>query len=129
MRLSPTARMWIAKLLLSVLAFGHLSVALAACPMQRGTMAAVVAPSMAEPCVEGGMSMSSFGPQFVNRCVAHCTSDLQHVGTVIPLVAAGAGAPVLVVPHARWAAARVTGLEFSPPGTPPPRILQHSYLV
>ncbi len=129
MRLRSSTRAWIAKLLLAMLGFGHLAVALAACPMERGSMAAVVAPAMAEPCAEGGMYMNSFGPQYVNRCVAHCTSDLQHFGALIPLVAASAGAPVLVVPHARWAAAPDTGLEFPPPGTPPPRILQHAFLV
>jgi hypothetical protein len=129
MPLKPAARAWIAKLLLAVLGFSHLAVALAACPMERGTMAAVVAPAMAEPCAEDGMFMSSFGPQYVNRCVAHCTSDLQNVGALIPLVASGAGVPVLMVPQVRWAAARHTGLEFPPPGTPPPRILQHSFLV
>jgi hypothetical protein len=129
MPLKPAARAWIAKLLLAVLGFNHLGVALAACPMERGTMAAIVAPAMAEPCAEGAMFMSSSGPQYVNRCVAHCTSDLQNAGALIPLVASGAGAPVLMVPQARWAAARHTGLEFPPPGTPPPRILQHSFLV
>jgi len=129
MRLKFAARVWIAKLLLATLGFGHLAVALAACPMERGTMAVVVAPAMAGLCAEGGMYMSSFGPEYVNRCVAHCTSDLQHIGALPPLVAAGAGAPMLVVPDARWVAARATGLEFPPPGTRPPRILEHSFQV
>ena len=122
-------RRWVAMLLLAAIGFAQASVSYAACTMERGTMAAVIAPEPAEPCGDCGMSMTHFGPQYANRCVAHCTADLQLAGLAPAIVRSPAHTPVLLLPRAEAAPFADTGLDVPPPGTPPPRILLHSFLV
>ncbi|MDH4323287.1 MAG: hypothetical protein OEW90_04025 [Betaproteobacteria bacterium] len=115
-------------MLLGVLAYAHASVSLAACQMERGTLVEVVADKGGEPCDFHATSVTAFGPLNENRCVAHCTADLQIAGAAMTVCAAANG-PVLHVAPGPCDAARDTGLRVPPPGTPPPRILQHSFQV
>ncbi len=115
-------------LLLAAFAFAQASVSLASCTMERGQLAAVIATQAAEPC-ECDHAMIQDDPQHAVRCVAHCTADLQisHVATAI--VRGAANAPVLTVSLAEIRLFAQTGLEVPPLGTPPPRILLHSFLI
>lgn len=122
-------RCCVARFLLLALAFSHAAVAWAACTMERGTMAPVLAPAVAEPCIHDEMFLGPFGPLYANRCLAHCTSDLQIVGPALDAGVASTGAPVLAVPRIWRTPLRITGLDAPPPGTPPPRILQHAFLL
>ena len=127
--MNPRFRRWIAVLLLGALAFAQASVSFASCPMERGTLLREIAIGQAESCELGGMYMTHSAPQNANRCVMLCTADLQLAGLPTALVRSAADAPVLLVPRAEWASAPDTGLEVPPPGTPPLRILLHSFLI
>ena len=113
--------------LIAVLAFAQASVAMAACSMERGSLAPML--EMAEGCGCEGPQVKTDGPQYANRCVAHCTADLQLAGVAAALVRSPADVPVLVVPRIDPGAVPRTGLESPPPGTVPPRILLHSFLI
>ena len=120
---------WVAMLLLAAIGFAQASVSVASCPMERGTMAAVIALEPAEPCDDCDISMTHFGPQYANRCVAHCTADLQLAAAPVALVRGAADVPVLLLQRSERSPARRTGLEAPPLGAPPPRILLHSFLI
>ena len=115
-------------LLLAVFAFAQASVSLASCTMERGQLAEVIVAQSAEPC-ECDHALIEDDPQHAVRCVAHCTADLQisHVATAI--VRGAANDPVLTVSLAEIRLFAPTGLEAPPVGTPPPRILLHSFLI
>ena len=115
--------------LLAVLAFAQASVSFASCPMERGTLAQVMAPDPAEPCADCATSMGYSGTQYANRCVAHCTADLQMAGQPVAILRAPADVPVLMTPGADLRLSAPTRLEMPPAGTPPPRILLHSFLI
>lgn len=68
-------------------------------------------------------------PQHANRCIAHCTADLQLPGLAAALVRGPADAPVLVVP--RVEPRFLSGAGFEVPRSPavPSRILLHSFLI
>lgn len=119
----------IAMFLLAAIAFAQASVSFASCPMDRGTLAQVMAPDPAEPCQDCATSMGYSGPQYANRCVAHCTADLQMAGLPVAILRAPADVPVLMTPEADLRLSAPTGLEMPPAGTPPPRILLHSFLI
>lgn len=126
--MSRILRTWVAALLLGALGFAQASIALAACAMERGSIAAVLAPESSDPC-DCGPAMTEFGPLYSNRCLAHCTSDLQLSGAAPVIVAAGAqvSASILLRPVPPMALPRW--------GSPPPaaavpkRIQLHSFLV
>ena len=118
---------WVASVLLAVLAFTHASVSFAACPLERGHLGAVMA-SKAEPCGDD-LSVTGFESLYANRCVAHCTSDLQLSGDAAAIVRSPGDAPVLVLKPAATARVPRTISDPSPPGGVPIRILLHSFLI
>jgi len=113
--------------LIAVLAFAQASVAIAACSMERGSLAPML--EMAEGCDCEAPQVKTDAPQYANRCVAHCTADLQLSGGAAALVRSPAEAPVLLLPRFDRSPAPNTGLESPPRGTVPPRILLHSFLI
>jgi len=118
---------WVASVLLAALAFSHASVSFAACPLERGHLGAVMA-SKAVPCGDD-LSVTGFESLYANRCVAHCTSDLQLSGDAAAIVRSPGDAPVLVLKPAATARAPRTISDPSPPGEVPIRILLHSFLI
>lgn len=102
--------------LIALLAFAQTSVALAACSMDRGSLA---------PMLE----MSSDCGDCANRCIAHCTADLQLSGSCAALAVHPADVPVLVLARAEVDRAPCAADPVSPPGTVPIRILLHSFLI
>lgn len=117
----------IAIALIALMAFAQASVALAGCPMERGALSTML--HLGEPCGGCETEFKPYFPEFANRCVAHCTADLQNAGPAIALLR-GPGEPsVLVVPAALGPSSRDSGLEAPPPGSPPRRILLHSFLI
>lgn len=119
---------WIALTLLGALAFSHASVSMAACSIERGAIGQAIAVAAAEPC-DCGTSATGFGPLHANRCVAHCTSDLQLAGLSIAIVRSAAETPALYLPRMGLRAVPRTGLDAPPPGAVPRRILLHSFLI
>ena len=114
----------IAVMLIALLAFAHGSLALAACDMDRGSMAQAMAmPDM--PDCDGAMGDAP-APGAV--CAAHCSSDLQFPGLQLPLVRDAATVPVLVVELREH---HFDGSLFAAPPhpAPPRRILLHSFLI
>ena len=112
--------------LIATLVFAQASVALAACSMERGSLAPML------EMVDGCGCETQFkkdGPQYANRCVAHCTADLQLAGVAVALARSPADAPVLLVPRFDRSPALRAGLDSPPPRTVPPRILLHSFLI
>ena len=115
-------------LLLAASAFAQASVSLASCTMERGQLAAVIAIQAAEPC-ECDYALIEDDPQHAVRCVAHCTADLQISHAATAIVRGAANAPVPTESLAEIRLFAPTGLEVPPPGTPPSRILLHSFLI
>jgi hypothetical protein len=112
---------------MALLAFAQASVALAACSMDRGGMAQMV--TVGDGCGDCNAEVKTYVPQYANRCVAHCTADLQLNGLALALVRGPADAPVLLVPRVEPRFLGGAGLEAPPPGAVPPRILLHSFLI
>ena len=113
--------------LVAVLAFAQASVVLAACSMDRGSMASML--EMAQGCGSCEPQADGEVAQSANRCVAHCTADLQLGGSTVALARSPAYVPVLLLPPVDRLASPHTGLDQVPPGTPPRRILLHSFLI
>lgn len=117
----------IAITLIAFMAFAQASVALAGCPMERGGLSAML--QTGEPCGGCETEFKPYFPEFANRCVAHCTADLQNAGPAVALVRSPGEPPLLVVFPALAPASLDRGLEAPPPGAPPRRILLHSFLI
>jgi hypothetical protein len=114
-------------LLVAMLAFAQASVALAACSMDRGSLAPML--EMPEGCGDCETEFKLHAPQYANRCIAHCTSDLQLSGAFAALAAHPARAPVLVLPRASPPGVPKALAQASPPAAAPVRILLHSFLI
>jgi hypothetical protein len=112
--------------LIAVLAFAQASVVAAACTMERGSMAPML--QMADGC-DCETQVKTDAPQYANRCVAHCTADLQLSGLTAMLVRAPADAPVLLVPRIEPRFSGGAGFEAPLPAAVPRRILLHSFLI
>lgn len=114
----------VAAALIAFLAFAQTSLALAACGMDRGSMAQAMLMSDMSDCDQTAGKVPAPGAV----CAAHCSSDLQLPGLQLPLVREVAAVPVLVVemhePHFRGAQRAMP-----PHPAPPPRILLHSFLI
>ena len=126
MRLTRSLRRFTAVLLLAARALAQSSVALAACDMDRQAMAQ----AMAEGAMDCDCGSGEAGPQesVSNRCMAHCTAELQIAATVVAIVGAPARAEALVPPQ------RDPPTAAANPGSPPRvgipmRILLHAFLV
>jgi hypothetical protein len=121
----------VAILVIGLLAFAQASVVLAACPLERSTMSNVMAAAESdEPCNGcGSASVKGFDSLYANRCVVHCTADLQLTGEAIAVVKAPGDTLIVYVPPADLRRALRMGLDGPPPGTPPRRILLHSFLI
>lgn len=112
--------------LIALLMFAQASVVAAACQMERGTLSQML--QVVEDCGECDTHVKP-SPQYANRCIAHCTADLQLSVLPVALVRAPADVPVLVIAHAERRLPGGLGLEAPPPGAAPPRILLHSFLI
>lgn len=128
MRMSRTLRTWIAALLLGAIGFAQASISMAACSMERGSMNEVLATETSAPC-DCGTAMTEFGPLYTNRCLAHCTSDLQLSGVATALAIGIPGTPTLLLPRARQRAAWPRRVATPPATGIPKRIQLHSFLV
>jgi hypothetical protein len=113
--------------LIALLGFGHASLALAACMLERGMLTQAIAAEAHAPCADSGTP--PLACESGNLCVAHCTADLQLTGTAVALVRSPAQSTSSFVPVSDSHLAVRTGLESRPPGTPPSRILLHSFLL
>jgi hypothetical protein len=114
--------------LIGLLIFAQASVTLAYCPMDRGMLSLTIGASEDDPCIDCGTSASEFGSLYANRCLNHCTADLQLAGLPVALVRAAGETPVLLVerPVLHFGLA---ALHAPPPGERPRRVLLHSYLI
>lgn len=121
-------RRWAAIFVLAALAFTQASVALAACPMDRGMLAGAMTMSAGEPCGTCDAPKQA-AMDNANVCVAHCTADLQQVPHLV--VVAPALVPMLVfwVSQPPGPPSPPKGLTARPPGAPPHRVLLHSFLI
>src|SRR5262245_10779013 len=113
----------VAVMLLALLGFAHGSLALAACGMDRGSMAQAMAMPEMPNCDSAGSAPASGAV-----CAVHCSSDLQLPGMQLPLVREAAAVPVLVVELRERHLERAL-LAAPPHPAPPPRILLHSFLI
>jgi len=112
--------------LIAMVAFAQASVASAACQMDRGSLRPML--EVAHDC-GCETHVKPYSPQYANRCIAHCTADLQLSGLPAALVQAPAHAPVLLLPRVERRVPGSAGLDAPPPGAAPPRILLHSFLI
>ena len=113
--------------LIALLAFAQASVAIAACSMDRGSLAPML--EMAGDCGDCETQVKPDAPQYANRCVAHCTSDLQLSGSLAALAVHPANVPVLFLPRAEVYRVPRAVVHVSPSGAVPVRILLHSFLI
>ena len=115
----------IAFALLAFYAFGQAAVALAGCDMDRGAMAQ----AMSMPADDDCDGCAQPGADSVSAvCVAHCTADLQITVAAPEALPALAIANLVIVP----AVPRFTSpplVAHPSPGSPPRRILLHSFQV
>jgi hypothetical protein len=114
-----------AAMLIALFLFAQGSVVLAACGMDRASMAQAMTMASDEPCGCGGTEMQQ---PVTASCVAHCTVDLQLAGLPIVLVQGAASAPVLVVSMAE-VHPNLSALRAPPPIALPRRIVLHSFLI
>jgi len=113
----------IAILVLGLLAFAQASMALAACSMDRGSMAHAMTMPADEPCG----SCVTEGASVAAVCVAHCSADLLLTSAPPDGVAAPAVQPPTALPIACFRSPPV--LASLPPGALPRRILLHSFQI
>ena len=113
-------------LLSALFVFAQGSVALAACAMDRGSMAPAMEMAADTECDCGGMEANTTPSA---KCVAHCTADLQLPGAAFVLVRAPAASAVLHVAAFRDPSIRVVPGKESLRSGVPPRILLHSFLI
>lgn len=116
-------------LVLAVLAFAHASLAFSACRLERSSLAGAMEPAGVAMQRDCETAVMTDWTKYPNRCFTHCTADLQTAGDAIALVRGPGGDAVLALPRDEPRATPRTGLAASPPGTPPPRILLHSFLI
>ncbi len=116
----------VALLLIGLLVFSQAAVALAACSMDRGTVAQAMA---SDDACAGCASAPGRAAPIRSVCMAHCTSDLQLAGIAVAMAAAPADLPVLMVARPELRSTPRTGLSTPPSGAPPHRILLHSFLI
>ena len=128
MRLNRTLRIWTAALMLGALGFAHASISVAACSMERGSISEVLAAKTTDPC-DCGTAMTEFGPLYTNRCLAHCTSDLQLSGVATVIANGVSSAPTLLLPRATLKVAWPRRADVPPGASVPKRIQLHSFLV
>jgi len=121
--MSRSRKASIAFLMLATLAFAQAAVALTVCSMERGELAQMTDDCTCVSTASGSMALGT------NGCVVHCTSDLQQAGFAIGPVSGAVNAPVLLVSLVEPLWSRNQGLDSSPPGAPPRRILLHSFLI
>jgi hypothetical protein len=124
MRIARRLKRAVALLLLAALTFAQVTIALAACELDRGSLAhsADVQPDDNCPCVEDSGQLTA-------GCIVHCTSDLQLAGAATMIVRAPADAPVLFASLSEPAYARGSWRDAHPPGGLPARILFQSFLI
>lgn len=118
-----------ARLLLAVLLFAQASVAFADCPVDRSMLGHVLVTDRMEGCESSMTVATEYGPLYASRCVVHCTADLQIPTATVAVVRNPADVPVLLAVRRETVPPRRPGLAAPPPGTPPPRILQHAFLI
>jgi hypothetical protein len=115
-----------ALLLTALFLFAQGSVALAACAMDRGSMAPAMEMAADMEC-DCGATEANTTPNA--NCVAHCTADLQLPGGAAVLVRASAISAVLHVVAFREHSIQAFNGKVPPPRGVPSRILLHSFLI
>lgn len=115
-------------LLLAAVAFAQASLAFSACQLERGRLAQAIGVSDERPC-DDGVVVAKDWTKYTNRCLAHCTADLQTTGGAVALVRNPAVEPVLLLERMELLPVAGTRLEIPPLGAPPMRILLHSFLI
>lgn len=115
--------------MLATLALTQASLVLAACGMERGQLAQVLAEPADHACCDempgstGGDGM----PMSANACLAQSTADLQVSGGAMPIFVDAGNVPVLLLPACRASAVPRTKPVVR--DRVPPRILLHSFLI
>lgn len=113
-------------LLTALFLFAQGSVALAACAMDRGSMAPAMEMAADVECDCGAMEANTTPSA---SCVAHCTADLQLPGGAAVLVRAPALSAVLHIVVFRDSSVPVVMSKAPPHRGVPSRILLHSFLI
>ena len=117
-----------ASLLISLLLFAQGALAATGCNWQQRAPAQALAGGDTPPCHETAQNQRN-----ANLCLADCQSRVQSLDKPAVPVHAMPAAPVLVVemiaPVAGGSLIASFPFEIHPPGTPPPRILYHQFLI
>ena len=129
MHVKRGSRRWLAIFVLAAIAFTQASLAFSTCQLDRKSLPRAMgsASAAAHACET---AVAKDWTKFPNRCLAHCTADLQTVGDAVALVRSPADAPVLTLVRLERLPFQRTDLEaLPPPPAPPPRILFHQLLI
>ena len=117
-----------ALLLLSLLLFGQGALAATRCDWLQHSPSQAITGGDTPPCHETAQKQRN-----ANLCLADCQSGLQSLDKPSIPVHAMPAAPVLVVemiaPVAGGSLIASFPFEIHPPGTPPPRIRYHQFLI
>lgn len=125
-----TIRRWTrrtAALLLGALAFAQVSLAAAACEMDRRALAQTIAANAVQDC-ECDEHAAGMAPMSTNRCMAHCTADLQIHSSAGAVICGPALAGALLPPQ-KDPPAVAADRQPAPRVGIPMRILLHAFLV
>lgn len=123
-------RRWLrrtAAVVVGTLAFGQVSLAAAACEMDRRALAQITVAGAGHraECEEHAAGVA---PLSTNRCMSHCTADLQIHSAAGAAICGHAGACALP-PAPRVPPDAAADRHFPPRVAIPIRILLHAYLV
>lgn len=119
-------RRWLSIAMLALLVLTQATLVFAACTVERGQLAGMLAATDDHDCCPDGADERT--AMSANTCVALTTADLQVAGAPAAIFVAFAGQPMLLLP-------RDAGRSAPPPSRPvrwdpvPPRILLHSFLI
>lgn len=123
---------WLSIVLLAALGFSHVSLAVAACVMDRADLSQMLASQEAvHDCCDtfDGHGEGGNPSMTANACVAQGTADLQlYSSASVPVFLSTSARIVLVLPPAIERPLVRRSIE-RPPAAVPPRILLHSFLI
>lgn len=125
---SSRLKRWIALSLLAATTFAQASLAAAVCEMDRRALSQVVVTESEQTC-ECDVNTVGHEPFATNRCLAHCTADLQIAGLAAAIVRGPCESAVLCLPNGALQPALHGDPDASPPGAVPIRILLHAFLI
>ena len=121
---------WLSILLLGALAFAQANFVMAACSMDRGNLAQMLAGETHDCCEEGALcETGGVVPMSVTACLSHSTSDLQTSAGFVSITVPPSVGLVRLVPPPSFTSLAPPDVFPVQHRAVPARILLHSFLI